>query len=137
MSEEPKVSSVESAVEIRILRLNTDKTRKDTGSDTVYHVYFELSGQPPPDWRNIFGQEWEKLNVKDKATIDGSFLVLHSSLPEVADTQLPALKKAVATTNDAYNQYAQKEATALEHREDIRRLERDDVEALGRSLRFE
>jgi hypothetical protein len=137
MSEEPKVSSVESAAEIRILRLNSDKTRKDHGSDTVYHVYFELLGQPPPEWRSIFGREWEKLNRARKASIDGPFLVLHCELPEVATTELPALNKAVAATNEVYKQYAQKEATAVKRREDVWNLEREDVEALGRSLRFE
>jgi len=28
-------------------RVNTDKTRLDIGSETAYHVYFELSGPPP------------------------------------------------------------------------------------------
>lgn len=137
MLEKPKVSAVESTAEIRILRLNSDKTRKDTGSDTVYHVYFELSAPPPTEWRNIFGREWDRLNQAQKASVEGPFLVLHCTLPEVAATQLPTVNKAIAATNEAYTHYAQTEATALEHREDVWRVEREDVEAMARSLRFE
>ncbi len=128
---------MESAAEIRIQGLNTDKTRKDSGSDTVYHVYFELSAPPPPEWRNIFSLEWERLNLTQKAGIDGAFLVLHCRLPEVATTRLPALKKAVAAANEAYRLYAQEKETALAHREDVWRLERKDVDDLAKSLRFE
>jgi len=136
MSENPKDASMEPGPEIRIERLNTEKTRKDIGSDTVYHVYFELSGHPPPEWRNIFGREWKGLNPTQEASIDGAFLILHCQLHEVAGTQLPALKKAVIATNEAYKQYAQKEATALEHREDAWKQERKDVDAMAASLQF-
>ncbi len=137
MSEDLKEISKGSAPEIHIERMNTDKTRKDTGSETVYHVYFELSGHPPPEWTNIFGKEWQKLNPTQKAAIDGDFLVLHCQLDEVETTQLPVLKKAVAATNEAYSQYAQKEATDLEHREDAWKQERKEVDNMSNSLRFD
>ena len=137
MSETPKDASMEPGPEIRIERLNTEKTRKDIGSDTVYHVYFELSGHPPPEWRDIFGREWKGLNLTQEAGIEGAFLVLHCQLQEVATTQLPALKKAVAATNEAYKHYAQKEATALEHRQDAWKQERKDVDAMATSVRFD
>jgi len=137
MSENRKETSMGSAPEIRIERLNTEKTRKDVGSETVYHVYFELSGHPPPEWRDIFEGEWKGLNPANEAGIDGAFLVVHCPLLEVATSQLPALKKAVTATNEAYKQYAQKEATALEHREDVWKQERKDVEAVATSLRFD
>jgi hypothetical protein len=137
MSENRIDTSLESAPEIRIERLNTDKTRKDIGSDTVYHVYFELSGRPSPEWRSIFGREWKVLNLAQEAEIDGAFLVVHCQLHEVAAVQLPALKKAVAATNEAHKQYVQKVATALEHREDVWRQERRAVEDMASSLRFD
>ena len=137
MSENRKDTSMESAAEIRIERLNTDKTRRELGSDTVYHVYFEMSGHPPTEWRSIFGREWKRLDPTHEADIDGTFLVLHCQLHEVATTQLPNLKKAVAATNEAYIRYAQKEASALEHREDAWKQERQDVAAMATSLRFD
>lgn len=137
MLEDPKDTSTQSAPEMRIKQLNTDKTRKDIGSETVYHVYFEMSGHPQPEWRSIFGQEWKRLNPTHDAEIDGTFLVLHCQLHEVATTQFPLLKKAVAATNEAYRLYAQKEATALGHREDVWKQERQDVAAMATSLRFD
>ena len=137
MSENPEDTSMESAPELRIKRFNSDKTRKDFGSDTVYHVYFELSRDPPPEWRDIFGREWKRLNLTQEAGIDGTFLVLHCQIQEVASMLLPALKKAVGATNAAYKEYVQKEAAALELREDVWREERKGIEALGASLRFE
>ena len=134
MSEEALLAS---ASEMRIERLNTDKTRKDIGSDTVYHVYFELSGSPPPEWRMIFGREWKGLQQTQEADLDGAFLVLHCQLHEVAASQFMALKKAVAATNEAYKRYAQGEAAAREHREDVWRQERKDVDAMAASLRFD
>jgi hypothetical protein len=137
MSEDRKEGSTGSAPEIRIERMNNEKTRKDVGSETVYHVYFELSGYPPPEWREIFGGEWKKLNTTQEAAIDGGFLVIHCPLVEVSTTQLPALKKAIAAANEAYKQYAEKEASALEHREDAWKKERKDVDTMATSLRFD
>ncbi len=137
MSEQGKDNPLASAVEIRIERLNADKTRKDIGSETVYHVYFELSDSPPPEWRRIFAQEWNKLNQTQEANIDEAFLVLHCPLQEIAAAQLPALKKAVASSNEAYQRYSQEEATTLEHREDAWKQERKDVDTMATSLRFD
>ena len=137
MVENPGEISKGSAPELWIERLNTDKTRKDIGSDTVYHVYFELSGHPTPEWTIIFGREWKAVSPTHEAIVDGAFLVLHCQLHEVSATQLPALKKVVAVTNEEYKRYTQKEARALEHREDVWKQERKDVEALASSLRFD
>jgi hypothetical protein len=137
MTKNQEDTPIPSTSEIRIKRVNTEKTRKDVGSDTVYHVYFELSGHPPPEWCDIFGREWKALNLTGDAAIDGGFLLVHCQLEEVASTQLPALKKTVAQTNEAYREYAQKEATALENREDAWKLERQSVEAMAAALRFE
>ena len=137
MSEKPIDISSVSTREIRIQRLNTDKTRKDIVSDTVYHVCFELSGPPPSEWRTLFGQEWRRLDPTHEAEIDGAFLVLHCPLHDVAATKLQALKKAVAATNEAYQRFAQEQASALEIREDVWKQERMDVDALATSLRFE
>jgi|WetSurMetagenome_2_1015567.scaffolds.fasta_scaffold254638_2 hypothetical protein len=137
MSEDRKHASVNLDPGIRIERMNTEKTRKEVGSETVYHAYFELSGYPAPEWRNIFVQEWMRLNLSQGASIDGAFLVVHCQLGEVAATLLPALQRTVATTNEAYMRYAQKETTALEHREDAWKKERKDVEAVAASLHFD
>ena len=94
---------------IRIIRLNTDKTRKTNEADIQYQVYFELSGTPVQSWRTIFEQEWKELNhtqpqLSIDVNVDNKFLVVHCSLQEIADIYLPALKKAVDATNKSYSQ---------------------------------
>jgi hypothetical protein len=130
-------SSTKSSPEIRIVGLNTDKTRRTLGSYTVYQVYFELSGAPPIAWRDIFGREWKDLNPKQEAGIDGKFLVMHCPLQEVATIHLPALKKAVQATNVAYKQYAREQKTEEEHKADVWKEERKTVEEMAKALKFE
>src|SRR5512140_1795793 len=120
--------------EIRIERVNADKTRKDIGSETVYHVYFELSGHPPTEWTSIFVREWKKQQMKHEAGVDGAFLVVHCELGDVAATEFPALKKIVAETNEEYQRYAQKEQEELERREDSWKQERNAVDAMAGAL---
>ena len=130
-------SSPTATAEIHIVGLNTDKTRRTLGSYTVYQVYFELSGNPPLAWRDIFGREWKDLNPTQEAGIDGRFLVMHCPLQEVATTHLPALKKAVAATNIAYKQYARDQVTKEERKAEVWKEERKAVEDMAKSLRFE
>jgi hypothetical protein len=137
MADTGEDSSTKSTPEIRIVGLNTDKTRRTLGSYTVYQVYFELSGNPPLAWRDIFGREWKDLNPTQEAGIDGRFLVMHCPLQEVATTHLPALKKAVAATNIAYKQYARDQVTKEERKAEVWKEERKAVEDMAKSLRFE
>ena len=130
-------STPNSSPEIRIVGLDTDKTRRTLGSYTVYQVYFELSGAPPPQWRDIFGREWKDLNPAQEAGIDGRFLAMHCPLQEIASTHLPALKKAVAAANVAYKQYAREQVTKEERQADVWKQERKVVEDMAKSLRFD
>jgi hypothetical protein len=129
--------STKPTLDIRILGLNTDKTRRTLGSTTVYQVYFELSGSPPLAWRDIFGKEWKLLNPTQEAGIDGKFLMMHCPLQEIAATHLPLLKKAVEATNVAYERFAQEAETEEEHRVDVWKEERKAVEDMAKSLRFD
>jgi len=137
MAETDDSPSTRSTPEIRMVGLNTDKTRRTLGSYTVYQVYLELSGTPPLEWRDIFGREWKDLNPTQEAGIDGRFLVMHCPLQEVAATHLPALKKAVTATNVAYKQYAREEAAEEKRRANVWKDERKTVEEMAKSLRFD
>ena len=130
-------TSPTSTSEIRITGLNTDKTRRTLGSKTVYQVYFELSGHPSSQWRDIFGVEWKTVNPKQEAGIDGRFLVMHCPLQEVAATHLPALKTAVEATNAAFKQHAREQAAEEEHKAEVWKEERKVVEDMARTLTFE
>ena len=137
MAEINENPTTNSTAEIRIVGLNTDKTRRTLGSYTVYQVYFELSAAPPAAWRDIFGREWKDLNPKQEAGIDGRFLVMHCPLQEIASTHLPALKKAVAAANVAYKQYAREQVTQEERQADVWKQERKVVEDMAKSLRYD
>ena len=137
MSKTGREFSAESTSGIRIVGLNTDKTRRTLGSYTVYQVYFELSGNPPLAWRDIFGREWKDLNPTQEAGIDGSFLVMHCPLQEIATRHLSALKKAVEGTNVAYKQFVRERVTQEEHRGDAWKQEREAVEDMAKLLQFE
>ena len=137
MAETDEDHATQSTPEIRIVGLNTDKTRRTFGSLTVYHVYFELSGDPPRAWREIFEREWKNLNPAQEAGIEGRFLVMHCPLKEIGTTHLPVLKRAVDATNVAYKQYAREQVTKEERQADVWKEERNSVEDMANSLRFE
>jgi hypothetical protein len=122
--------------EMWIVGLKTDKTRRTPGSYTVYQVYFELSGNPPLAWGDMFGREWKNLNPTQAAGMDGNFLVMQCPLQEIPTTYLPVLKKAVEGTNVASMQYAREQATEEEHRADVWKEERKAVEDTAKTLRF-
>jgi hypothetical protein len=130
-------TSTKSNPEIRILGIDTDKTRRTLGSSTVYQVYFELSEVPPPAWREIFGRAWKDLNPTQEAGLDGKSLVIYCPLQEVAATHLPALKKAIETTNVEYKKFAREQVTEEKRKADVWKEERQTVEEMAKSLRFE
>ena len=137
MSETNEKSSNESMTDMRIVGLNRDKTRKTIAADSVYEVYLELSDAPPQSWKNIFEQEWTRLEAGSaKVSIERGFLVIHCPLQEIAN-HLPVLKNAVSATNTAYKQYVQEQATEQGHREDVWKQERKAVDDIAESLDFE
>lgn len=120
--------------DIRIERLNTDKTRKDAGTNAAYQVFFELSGSPAPEWKRLFSIEWKESGLMHKADIDGPFLILQCQLPDVTPARLAALQKTVTAVNERYRQFAQGEASAATHRQEERQQERKNVEDVASSL---
>jgi len=141
MVETKQNSSVESTVDIRIVGINTDKTRRMIGSETLYQIYFELSGIPPHGWGIIFEQEWKAVNAGQplslqESSVQRAFLVVHCPLEEVA-RHLPNLKQAVASTNIAYDQYSRERAAELKDRENVWKDERKTVEDIAKTLHFD
>jgi hypothetical protein len=137
MSDTNDSSVAESDRGIRIVRMNTDKTRKTAGSETMYQVYFELSDTPGPEWRNIFGEQWKKLSPAGAAGIDGKFIFIQSPLQDIAAAHLPLLEKAVAATDEAYRLYAREQVVAEGTRVQAWKQERKNVDDVAGSLHFE
>jgi hypothetical protein len=142
MIETQQENPIDTNDHIRITGLNTDKTRKTGGADRGYQVYFELSGTPVQSWRTIFDQEWKELNQTQPqlsldVNVDNRFLVVHCSLHEIAGIYLPALKKAVDTTNKTYSKYSRDAAIAQQHQDDVWTQERKAVDDVAKSLKFD
>jgi hypothetical protein len=122
--------------DIRIVGLNTGKTRRTPGSYTVYRVYFKLSGAPSTAWSDIFGREWRDVNQTQEAGVDGQFLVIDCPLRDIATTHLPALERAVRATNVAHRQYAREQAAAEERQAAVWKQDRKAVRDLAKTLQF-
>jgi hypothetical protein len=139
---EKEIDSVANPMtDIRIVGLNTDKTRRMIGSETVYQVYFELTGIPPQGWTVLFEQNWKALNAGkpltlQEASVNRAFLVIRCALQEVANN-LPVLAKAVAAANIAYEKYAREQVAEQKNREDVWKDERKIVEDVAKSLHFD
>lgn len=88
-------------------------------------------------WREIFGREVRNLDPELEAAVDGRFLVMLSTLQDVAGKHLAALKKAVAETNGAYRQYVEEQTTAREDPKRGSNEERKAVDDLAESLDFQ
>jgi hypothetical protein len=131
-----KKSLMASGIDMRIVGLNTNKTRKTYGSDTVYEVYFELSGTSSLAWKDIFKREWKITNSTHEVNIDKEFLLMHCPLKEIV-TRLPFLKEAVDVTNKKYRQYIKEQAIEWGRRDDIWKQARKDVEDVAKSLHFD
>jgi hypothetical protein len=124
---------IEPSTNIKILRLNAEKTRRISGSFTEFRVYFELSATPSSVWSGIFGREWHDLNPVQKASIDGTFLVVQCPLLKIV-FHLPVIKRAIAATNEAYSRYAREQKREQESQEDGRKEERRILEELIKFL---
>jgi hypothetical protein len=142
MMETQQENPIDTNENIRITGLNTDKTRKTEGADIRYQVYFELSGTPVQSWRTIFEQEWKTLHriqpqLSLDVNVDNRFLVVRCSLQEIAGIYLPALKKAVDSTNRSYSKYSHDAAIEQRHRDDVWTQERKAVDDVAKSLKFD
>lgn len=125
------------APDIRIERMNTDKTRKIAGSNVEYQIFFDLSGTPAHEWRTIFFREWTALGSPFHTELDGPFLVLSCPLHDMTPAQLTALQSVVMSANVQYHLFAQSESTSLLRREQEWKNERMAVETVASSLHFE
>lgn len=141
MFENKQTFAVGSATDIRIVRLNTDKTRRMIGTDAVYQDFFETSGIPPTGWISVFEQEWKALNAGrpmalQETTVDRAFLVIPCPLKEISG-HLPILKKAVDAANISFRKYERRQAAVLKEREGVWKYERRAVKDAAKSLHFD
>jgi hypothetical protein len=107
------VKLAEVPLEIRIVGLNRDLTRKTGKVETLYEVYFDLSGVPSPSWAKMLTREWKRLNPTEprlwtQVSVERRYLVMHWPPQEIAQKHLPVLKQAVAATNKSHKRFVAK-----------------------------
>lgn len=124
------------APDIRIEGMNTDKTRKVTGSEVEYQIFLQLSGTPAPVWRTIFFHEWKESGSPHHTELDGPFLIVHCPLREMTPIELATLERVVATANEVYHRFALSAVTEVTRREQQWKQERNAVDAVASTLRF-
>ncbi len=95
------------AVEVRLVGLNKDLTRKTTKADWLYEVYFDLSGIPSSGWVRVFLREWKRLNPTEprlwnRIAIKEQYMVMYWPPQEIAQRHLPVLKLAVDAANKTH-----------------------------------
>ena len=132
----PRIGSAFIAPDIRIERMNTDKTRKVIGSDVEYQVFLDLSGTPAPVWRTIFFHAWKESGSPHRIELDGPFLIVHCPLREMTPVELATLERVVATANEVYHRFALSAVTEVTRREQAWKQERKAVDAVASTLRF-
>jgi len=101
----------EPPIEMRIVRLDNEKTCRVEGSELLYDIYFEMLGSPPQAWGILYAGEWKLLNAEhldlwQAARVERNCLVMRCPLNQVVSLHLRFLKKAPVLTNVKYAQYA-------------------------------
>ena len=126
---------IEPTTDIRILRLNLEKTHRVSGSFTGYRAYFELSETPSSAWSEIFGREWNDLDSAGKASIDGGFLVIQCPLQKIL-FNLPLMRMAITLTNEEYRRHSQEQKGERNPRVEVSKEEVSIFEEIARFLKL-
>lgn len=115
--------------DIKIVGLNTDKTRRIAGRQ--YHVYFELSKKPEIAWANIFDEKF-----KEKCFVSEKFILLSCMVEEIS-TWLSTLKSAIIDVNKLFDEYIAEKEKELRLINEANENERKIVEDIANSLNFD
>ena len=87
--------------ELRIIGVIKDRTRQDSQFAGLQDYYFQLSNQPPLNWRNYFdkARSFPRHSMWRRAWIEGDCVVIKCVLEEIEQYHLRDLKQDVATAN--------------------------------------
>jgi hypothetical protein len=125
--------------DIRIVGMDGAKTHNPDPSKLLYNIYFRLSKHPSSEWAQLFEQEhhFPRHSMWRRARIEGEFIVLHAPLSEVDEHHLSYLKEDVENANSKYQQYLQKKLARDEQQKAEEEQERQRVEDLKNTLKFD
>jgi len=108
----PEQARLEHFEDIRILGIDEEKLYKPDPNSQLYHIYFELSGEPPQEWIRAFEAErkFPRHTMWRRAWIEGKYIVVYCVPAEVARYHLRDIKEDVGTCNSKYRDHLARQA---------------------------
>lgn len=124
--------------DVEIAGLDKERSRRSSGkASELFDLYLELEPSPPPAWGRIFDQIWERKlysTMKRDARAVGGHIRISCVPDELEDTHLPALREAVADTNDKYREQAVKSRRQMKKKQQQEQEDQDRLDDLDDNL---
>ncbi|MCC5842561.1 MAG: toll/interleukin-1 receptor domain-containing protein [Opitutales bacterium] len=98
--------------DIAIRGIDKSKLYRPNPDKSLYHVYFELSRNPPREWTEIFDAErqFPRHSMWRHAWVEGRYIVVHCVPEEVKEYHLSDIKQDVETSNAKYRDFLRRVA---------------------------
>ncbi|HJZ93369.1 MAG TPA: hypothetical protein VKE40_21005, partial [Gemmataceae bacterium] len=108
----PTPPILESFENIRVIGIDTARLFRPDPTKKLYHVYFELSDRPAPEWCQFFEveREFPRHTMWRKAWIEGKYVVVHCEPGEVEAYHMIDIRQDVATSNSKYREHLKRDA---------------------------
>ena len=102
----------------------------------ILRIYLQLSHAPPLGWSYMFSVVWQGVAypAKRPAGVEGDAVWIECDPEEVRECHLPELERAVAQTNATYEASVQQSAIAKQHKKELNRHSRAQLDELSNSL---
>ncbi|MDF1741963.1 MAG: toll/interleukin-1 receptor domain-containing protein [Verrucomicrobiales bacterium] len=115
---------------ISIQGIDKSKLYRPDPEKSLYHVYFELSGNPPREWAQIFEAErqFPRHSMWRHAWIEGRYIVVHCVPDEVKKYHLADIKQDVESSNAKYRDYLRRLAAQKAREAQQEKRIKDDLD---------
>lgn len=135
----PVAPTLEAFETIRIVGVDASRLFRPDPGRRLYHIHFELSDRPPPEWCQLFEAEREvpRHTMWRRAWVEGKYVVVHCEPEEVEACHLADLKEDVATSNQKYREHLKREADARARAATRGRTEEEVVLRMLGNLKFD
>lgn len=99
-------------------------------------MYFRLSDPPPFGWPSTFAANWKaaQYQIKREAGVEGDAIWIECTLEEVESHYFKELEKAVAQTNERYQETAEQKAQRAVRQSRLRAQAQAQLDTLNRAL---
>jgi hypothetical protein len=129
-------------VEIKIIDLDTKRTKPSRKGSSMRHMYLELSDSPSAEWRKFFDAErsFPRHSMWRGAWIEGKYIVV-DCVPEEIASHLADLKQDVASSNrklnEAIERFTARQKVTKEAEKQAKEAEVRNLEDLKSKLNFD